>query len=213
LPSARSAGFADAFSPVSICARFPVLRCPEEYYNEAPEEGRGRLGSPPTALDEPDGAPLWGCPPSGSSESRNRVSLSRSAAEALPDRSASLFATPRYALLSGSLPFQPGARRHSTAVRLGLTPERLSLTTERLGLTVVDLDLAKVRFALTVERFNLALERLGLTAVNLDLTAVRFELTVERFNLAVEKLSLTAERFNLTMKRLSLTAANLSSPG
>ena len=141
--------------------------------------------------------------------------------EALPDRRASLFATPRHALLSGSLPFQPGARRHSTAVRLGLTPERFNLTTERLSLTAVNLDLTAVRCDLTVERFNLTMERLSLTAVNLDLTAVRFGLTVERLNLTMERLSLTvvkldltvvrfdltAERFNLTRKRLSLTAA------
>jgi hypothetical protein len=69
----------------------------------------------------------------------------------------------RHALLSGSLPFQPGARRHSTAVRLGLNPEDSGLTTERLGLTVVALDLDKVRFDPTVERFNLTMERFNLT--------------------------------------------------
>ena len=57
----------------------------------------GVSGHPSPLSTSPDGAPLWGCPPSGSSESRNRVSLTpqRSGGVTRPKRQSFRHASPR----------------------------------------------------------------------------------------------------------------------
>ena len=170
-----------------------------------PKRVEGVSAHPSPLSTSPDGTPpLWGCPPQAVPSRGTESVWRRSAAEALPDRSASFFAALATPVFPGALPFQPGARRHSTAVRLGLTPERFNLTTERLSLTAVNLDLTVVRCDLTVERFNLTVERLSLTAVNLDPTAVRFDLIAERFNLTMERPSLG---FSRALERVHAHAA------
>src|SRR5215213_2658179 len=69
LPSARLAGFAGAFSSSLFFA------AQRNTTTKLQKRVEGVSGHPPPLLTSPDGAPLWGCPPSGSSESRNRVSL------------------------------------------------------------------------------------------------------------------------------------------